>query len=133
MNNFNLSSQINQCEHLIQQLVNQTQQASQMYQQMQQQEQQNASRLEELAQREHKAVQMIQQALHGHQTAIQQLQQVGQICRQLEQTVNMQLSQQAAMQTQPSHTQFGGFNSFPQQQQQQQHFSPMGGMNRSFQ
>ncbi|MDG0810796.1 hypothetical protein [Cohnella rhizosphaerae] len=131
MNNFNLSSQINQCEHLIQQLVNQTQQASQMYQQLQQQEQQNASRLEELAQREHKAAQMIQQALHGHQTAIQQLQQVGQICRQLEQTVNMQMSQQA-MQSQPSSTQFGGFNAFPQQQQQQ-HFSPMGGMNRSFQ
>ncbi|CAI6080597.1 AMP-dependent synthetase and ligase [Cohnella sp. JJ-181] len=130
MNSFNLSSQINQCEHLIQQLVSQTQQASQMYQQMQQQEQQNAARLEELAQREHKAVQMIQQALHGHQTAIQQLQQVGQICRQLEQTVNMQLSQNA-IQSQQSNSQFGGgFNSFPQQQQ---HISPMNGMNRNFQ
>nr|WP_286672492.1 hypothetical protein [Cohnella hashimotonis] len=115
---------------MIQQLVSQTQQASQMYQQLQQQEQQNASRLEELAQREHKAAQIIQQTLHGHQTAIQQLQQVSQICRQLEQTVNMQLSQQA-IQSQPSHSQFGGFNSFPQQQQQP--FSSINGMNRSFQ
>lgn len=134
MNNFNLSSQINQCEHLIQQLVNQTQQASQMYQQMQQQEQQNAARLEELAQREHKAVQMIQQALHGHQTAIQQLQQVSQICRQLEQSANIQYSQNAIHNQQQSGSQYGGYNAYPQQHQ----FAPMNninnsGMNRSFQ
>ncbi|OKP78820.1 hypothetical protein A3844_28860 [Paenibacillus helianthi] len=88
--NSNISSQINQCEQIIQQLVSQTQQASQNYQQLLQQEQQNAAKLEELADRERKASQMIQQALQGHQTAVQQLQHVSQLVRQMEQ--NSQIS-----------------------------------------
>ncbi|MFC5406078.1 hypothetical protein [Cohnella soli] len=83
---------LQQCEQIIQQLVNQTQQASQNYQQLLQQEQQNAQRLEELAHREQKAAQMIQTALQGHQTVIQQLQQVSNLCRQIEHSAQMQFN-----------------------------------------
>jgi hypothetical protein len=104
--NQNLSSQINQCQNIIQQLMNQTQQTSQMYQQMLQQEQQNATRLEELAQREQKSTQTIQNALHGHQLAMQQMQQLTQICKQLEQSVlsnnNIQAFNQQQQQYNPN-------------------------------
>lgn len=106
--NSSISSQINHCEQLISQLVNQTQQASQMYQQLLQQEQQNAKTLEEIAQKEQRAAQMIQTALQGHQTAIQQMQQVSQICRQIEQASHAQMTPAFSNQ-QTSHT-FGYAN-----------------------
>lgn len=78
-----ISSQLAQCEQLIQQLVQQTQQASMKYQQLLQQEQRNALQLEQLAQREHQAAQIIQTALQGHQTALQQLHQISSLCNQI--------------------------------------------------
>lgn len=85
--NQNISSQINQCEQILSQLMGQTQQASQMYQQMLQQEQQNAIVLEQLVQKERQAAQIIQSALQGHQIAMQQMDQISQICRSLEQNL----------------------------------------------
>jgi dsDNA-specific endonuclease/ATPase MutS2 len=85
----NVSGQIQQCEQMVQQLIQQTQQSTQMYRQMIQQEQQNSAQLEQLAQRERQAVQMLESAIQGHSTAMQMMQQVSSICRQLEQSVQM--------------------------------------------
>lgn len=84
--NTNFSSQLNQCEQLVQQLIQQTSQASQVYEQLKQQEQQNAIQLEEIAAREKLAVQTIATALQGHQQAVDQMQQVVSICKQIEQS-----------------------------------------------
>ncbi|PWW05111.1 hypothetical protein DFQ01_10594 [Paenibacillus cellulosilyticus] len=105
-NNQSFNQSLQQAEHLVQQLVQQTQQASQNYQQLLQQEQQNAQRLEELAQREQRAAQVIQTALQGHQTAIQQLNQIASLCRQVEQSIQSQAQHvYNPTFTQPSHYQ----------------------------
>ncbi|KQO01285.1 hypothetical protein [Paenibacillus sp. Leaf72] len=86
MNQFsqtNISQQLSQCEHLLQQLMQQTQQASGMYQQLLKQEQANAAQLEQIAQREHQAAHIIQTSLQGHQKAMQQMQQISSICNQI--------------------------------------------------
>lgn len=90
IDNNGMHQALQQCEQILQQLVNQTEQASQNYQMLLQQELQNAQQLHELAQREQRAAQIIQNALQGHHTAVQQLQHVSQICRQLEQTAQNQ-------------------------------------------
>jgi hypothetical protein len=46
---------------------------------------------------------MIQTALHGHQTAIQQLQQVSNICRQVEQMVQVQYNSSFAQNNNQNH------------------------------
>lgn len=86
---YHATSQLQQCEQMIQQLMQQTAQATQKYQQLLQQEQQNVTRLEELAQRERQAVQIVQTALQGHQVAMQQMQQVTNICHQLQHGMQM--------------------------------------------
>ncbi|MFF2889815.1 hypothetical protein [Paenibacillus sp. NPDC057967] len=86
MNNFqsgNASSQVNQIEGIVQQLIQQTQQASAQYQQLLKQEQENAQLLQQLAQREQQAAQTIQTALQGHQTAVQQMQHITNLCNQI--------------------------------------------------
>ena len=114
--NNGIQQALQQCEQIVQQLINQTQQASHNYQMLLQQEQQNAQRLEELAQREHRAAQTIQVAMQGHQTAIQQLQHVTQLCRQVEQIAQSQQFNTAsfanAQQHNPSFSQqgIGGYN-----------------------
>lgn len=85
-NNFqsgNVSSQLNQIEGIVQQLIQQTQQASAQYQQLLKQEQENAQLLQQLSQREQQAAQTIQTALQGHQTAVQQMQHITSLCNQI--------------------------------------------------
>lgn len=86
--NHNASSQLNQIESAVQQLIQQTQQATEMYQQMLRQEQENAAVLQQLAQREQQATHTIQTALQGHQTAIQQLNSITNLCHQVSQTMS---------------------------------------------
>lgn len=97
-----VSSTLNQCRQMAQQILQQTQQSSAQYQHMLQQEMQNAQWLEQLAQRERQAVQIIQQALQGHQTVVQQLQGITQMCSQLDAEIRSAMQTMWMAQTPPS-------------------------------
>lgn len=114
MNNYqsgNASSQLNQIEGIVQQLIQQTQQASVQYQQLLKQEQENAQLLQQIAQREQQAAQTIQTTLQGHQTAVQQMQHVMNLCNQVSHSTFAQSQSYAANTQQP----YTGYNSNYQQ------------------
>ncbi|WP_206098845.1 hypothetical protein [Paenibacillus paeoniae] len=106
------SSQVQQIEGIVQQLIQQTQRASAQYEQLLKQEQENAQLLQQIAQREQQAAQIIQTALQGHQTAVQQMQHITSLCNQISHSTSTAGSYVAS--TQQPYTNYSGSSYYRQ-------------------